>query len=167
MGLKVYRCRDNVIIPAFQTNGSACFDIHLNLEDLEQVESYNDHNLMQPLSVEGGSLHIPPRFRVKVPTGMVFDIPFGYSVRIHPRSSIAYKKGLVLSNQEAVIDHDFVEEVQLLLYNWASTTVIIQHQERVAQGEMVQSYNGYVEEVGIRPLRRGSRVGGIGSTGNQ
>ena len=166
MSIKVYRCRDNVILPKYQTLHSACFDIHVNLEDLTEVESYNDHNMTQPLRVEGGILSIPPRFRVKIPTGLKFDIPTGYSVRLHPRSSMAYKRGLVLSNQEAVIDSDFVDEVQLLIYNWSSATVRIHNQERVAQGELVHSYGGYVEEVSTAPIRVGNRVGGIGSTGS-
>jgi dUTP pyrophosphatase len=167
VGLNIYRLRDNTNLPKHQTMQSACFDLTLNLEAVEKVDAFNDYNINQPLSITGGVLNIPPRFRVMVPLGIILDIPVGYSVRIHPRSSVAYKRGIVLANQEAVIDSDYVEELQLLLYNMSSATVILSNNERIAQGEMVKSYDFPIEEIGTRPLRKGNRVGGVGSTGSK
>ena len=165
MGIKVYRCRDNVILPKYQTLHSACFDIHVNLEDLTEVESYNDYNMTQPLRVAGGILSIPPRFRVKIPTGLKFDIPTGYSVRLHPRSSMAYKKGLVLSNQEAVIDADYREQTYILLKNDSTERVKIFHGDRICQGELIQNLKYDIERTDTRPESVEGRDGGMGSTG--
>jgi dUTP pyrophosphatase len=40
----------------------------------------------------------PPQERALIPTGLIFDIPEGYSIRIHPRSGMALKYGLILAN---------------------------------------------------------------------
>ena len=37
---------------------------------------------------------------VLIPTGLIFDIPEGYSVRLHSRSGLRWKDGIYLTNCE-------------------------------------------------------------------
>ena len=37
-----------------------------------------------------------PGERILVPTGLIFNIPEGHSVRLHARSSVSLKKGLIM-----------------------------------------------------------------------
>ena len=112
---------------------------------------------------------INPGHRVKIPTGLVLDIPEGYSVRIHPRSGIALKRGLKLSNGEGIIDADYVEPLYILMTNTSQQEIVIAHDERIVQGELVVAGTGLtqhpLEECFDRPLQKTSRLGGFGSTG--
>jgi dUTP pyrophosphatase len=130
------------------TEGSACFDISAHIP-------YN------------GSIPILPNERILIPTGIVFDIPEGYSVRLHPRSGLAFKQGLTLINAEGIIDSDYVEEVFVALHNVSGEEQTVNHGERIAQAEMVRSLVYQISQIDERPERKTSRSGGFGSTGTK
>lgn len=163
--LKIYRMNENVRIPSFATTESACFDIRCFLHG-DTVTAYTPQNSRIELSVKNGKFHFPAGYRALVPTGLILDIPFGYSVRIHPRSGTSLKFGLTLINSEGIIDHDYAEELMIPLHNTSSSFVDVSHGERYAQGEVVESMR-YIEftEIKERPSQKGDRVGGFGSTG--
>jgi dUTP pyrophosphatase len=102
---------------------------------------------------------------VLVPTGLIFDIPEGFSLRIHARSGLSLKEGLVLANSEAVIDSDYVDEVFVLLYNRSSVGRTIRIGERIAQAELVESVQYTIKETKKQPTVKTDRTGGMGSTG--
>ena len=163
----IYRLHEGIEIPEIKTQNSACFDLKVDFKAFGSVVTYDEDNEKGSLQVEGGKLRIPPRRRVMIPMGFILDIPEGYSVRIHPRSSVALKRGLMLVNQEAVIDNDFVEELQLLIWNSTDTLVSIENGERIAQGELVRMEEVHFENMTYRPLQKTDRQGGIGSTGKR
>jgi dUTPase len=72
----------------------------------------------QPAVGHPVSIDIPPRTRLLVPTGFKFKIvrPEGFdgriSLRIHSRSSVALKSGLVVAS-EGIIDEDYGEDACL------------------------------------------------------
>ena len=107
----------------------------------------------------------PPWARALIPTGIVFNIPNSYSVRLHPRSGLAFKRGISLSNCEGVIDSDYVEEVFVSIINFSKNAVRIKHGERIAQAEMIRSLFWSVKETSTRPGIKTERIGGFGSTG--
>ena len=108
---------------------------------------------------------IEPGMRLMIPTGLIFDIPVGYSVRIHIRSGIALKQGLVLVNHEGVIDADYVDPTFILLTNISEQDAYIFHGDRIAQGELIPDLAYNVEETYTQPAQKTDRVGGFGSTG--
>ena len=73
-----------------------------------------------------------------VPTGLIFDIPSNYSVRLHSRSGLSFKQGLVLANQEGIIDSDYVEPVFALMTNLTQVPIQIGNEQRIVQGELVE-----------------------------
>ena len=173
MKLKYYKLHNEVIDPHFATDGSACFDICAYLDKSVTVYRMDNHKeklnpeTIQWSDIEELQLSIAPADRVLVPTGLVFDIPEGYSVRLHPRSSISLKRGLVMPNGEGIIDTDYYHETFVMLYNTSSDEVRIKHGERIAQGELVKTLDYSIEESIIVPEQKTNRVGGFGSTGTE
>ncbi len=108
---------------------------------------------------------VPAKHTIAISTGLILDIPVGYSVRIHPRSGLAYKKGITLLNAEGIIDSDYTDELKILLYNTSNMDFIIQHGDRIAQGELVKNLDYVIEECYNAPVQKTDRVGGFGSTG--
>ena len=164
MKLGVYKINQHAIIPKFATEGSACFDICASLKDCDEIKAYpyNQKNSVNLLVVD--TLILYPGFRAMIPTGIIFDIPKGYSVRLHPRSGLALKNGITLVNQEAVIDSDYVDEAYILIENTSLVSFEMTHGMRLCQGELVENVETVIQEVNIPPMRK-ERTGGFGSTG--
>jgi len=167
MKLNIYTLRSDVRLPEYKTLDAACMDLYTPLSPGQEVDYYNEYNEKKVCRVGDDSiLRIPPLARVKIPMGIIMEILPRCSVRIHTRSSVAYKKGLVLANQEAVIDADFREELQLLIRNTTLSTVEVENGERLAQAEVMEVTRCYLGVLKERPERVGDRTGGVGSTGN-
>jgi dUTP pyrophosphatase len=111
------------------------------------------------------AIRIRPGDRVLVPTGLILDIPEGHSVRLHTRSSISLKKGLIMPNGEGIIDSDYYHQTFVMLYNASADEVLIENGERIAQGELVKTLSYSIEETKDVPEQKTDRVGGFGSTG--
>lgn len=165
--LKIYRTHPNVEIPRFQTSGSACFDIAYQPHGKYHLEGYNRTNtkIKRNIDSSAGTVTIAPGERALVPTGLVLDIPEGYSVRIHPRSGVSLKSGITLVNCEAVIDSDYVDELFLLVQNRSEINFKLHPGDRLAQAELVKVEQYIMEETTVRPTQKTNRVGGLGSTG--
>ena len=173
MKLKYYKLHNEVISPKFATDGSACFDICAYLDNpVTAYRMYNHKQKINPQTIQWSDieelqLSIGVADRVLVPTGLVFDIPEGYSIRIHPRSSISLKKGLALTNGEGIIDSDYYHETFIMFTNTSADEVRIKHGERIAQGELVKTETYTIEETFTIPKQTTQRVGGFGSTGTE
>jgi dUTP pyrophosphatase len=165
--LKIYKTHPDILLPKFETQQSACFDIAYQPHGKYHVEFYNDMNkpVTRQLSSTNGTVAIIPNERALIPTGLIFDIPVGYSLRIHPRSGVSVKNGVTLINGEGVIDSDYVEELFILLHNASYANFTLQPGTRVAQAELVKSECYKLEEVSERPVQKTNRLGGMGSTG--
>lgn len=162
--LKFWRVHTDVQLPKHQTDGSACFDMSFQGHGKRVVKGYNRSN--KPIErILNDTLTIAPGDRMLVPTGLVMDIPEGYSVRLHARSGTSLKQGLVLANAEGVIDSDYVEEVFVLLHNMSDNAHTIRFGDRIAQAELVRNVEYDIEETASRPSTKTNRVGGMGSTG--
>lgn len=169
--MKIYRLKENATIPKFATQGSACFDVSAVLSDGERIKAYNPLNKQVDVvakSISGKiALQLYPDFRVLIPTGLIFDIPEEHVLKMFIRSSVASKKGLVLSNGTGIIDSDYVDECFILIRNVSDAVVTIEHGERLAQCilEPTKAYDLEVTET--RPTQKTDRVGGFGSTGTK
>ena len=163
--LNIYKTDPNITLPKFATKQSACFDISFQAEGKSLYHGYNKTNAPFTRSLSNGAIRIMPGDRVLVPTGLIFDIPAGYSLRIHPRSGMSYKQGLVLANLEAVIDSDYVEETFIILTNTTEIDQTINHGDRIAQAELVKQEEYILWEITEAPTQKTDRAGGLGSTG--
>jgi dUTP pyrophosphatase len=163
-------------IPQFATEGSACFDIcarfHNDPENSDPdwgaykpVVAYGPQNVKMEIYPEKGCLDIPPGWRFLIPTGLILDIPDGYSVRLHARSGLALKDGLMLANAEGVIDSDYTDELKIMVTAMSSSLVTIHHGQRLCQGELVRTQPVKLMRTFRPPQQKTDRTGGFGSTG--
>jgi len=164
--LEFYKMHKEVNIPQFSTEGSACFDIEYNPHGLDRVDYFRfsgvrEERLLGPF----GELKIMPGDRVICPTGLIMNIPEGYSVRLHPRSSVGIKMGLMLANCEAVIDWDYVDELFIAVYNTSFSKLELRAGTRIAQGELIKSLEYDIVTTRRKPVKKTDREGGLGSTG--
>jgi len=164
--LGIFKIDPAVETPHFATEGSACFDLRFFFHG--KMKYYTPDNFCNEYD-SAPSIHssivLEHGYRYMVPTGIIFDIPEGFSLRLHPRSGLALKYGLQLANCEAVIDSDYVDETFVLLQNTSQRKITIVNGERICQAELVRNQNFEFVECGERIKQKTDRVGGFGSTG--
>jgi dUTP pyrophosphatase len=110
------------------------------------------------------SVTLPPWGRATVPTGLSMEIPNGFVGLMFPRSGLATKLGVSLSNCVGVIDSGYRGEIGVPLINNNGREVTLKAGERVAQMVFVRyAEPRYVEVEGLADSKRGED--GFGSTG--
>jgi len=167
--LKFYKLYPDVLEPSFGTEQAACFDLHAHFTN-RPVRVFDANNCLGTLNPDTGSdgrrcINIRPGARVLVPTGLIFDTPEGYSVRLFSRSSVGIKRGLPVVNGVGVFDSDYFGEAVASLHNITNETLLVTHGERVAQAELVELLKYDLIETDVEPTQTTDRVGGFGSTG--
>lgn len=104
--------------------------------------------------------------RAMIPTGLFIELPEGYEAQIRPRSGLAAKHGITVTNAPGTIDADYRGEICVLLVNLGHEPFIINPGERIAQ--MVVARHERVEWVQVDDLAESGRgAGGFGSTGTK
>lgn len=76
-------------------------------------------------------VQILPGDSMVVPTGVSFEIPKHYYGLLTHRSSLAFKRGGILSL--GIIDSNFTGEVKALVFNLSDTPLVIEKYERFCQ----------------------------------
>jgi len=161
-------------LPEYATQNAACFDLFTYLELGEPVVIYNSANYKKPrkplmLRNDAGemelSLILNPGERALVPTGLIFAIPNGYSIRLHPRSGLALKNYIGLANSEGVVDDDYVKQTYALLANESDKQFVIRLGDRLCQGEVYRNQRCSFKKIETAPNQKTDRTGGLGSTG--
>jgi len=181
MHLKVFRVSTDVIMPAYATERSACFDIRAHIPNTSKIVIYDkDNNTLNSYADDAFKpySHLSPRIdgqndyiealpgeRLLIPTGLIFDITPGYSVRIHSRSGLALKSGIALANGEGVIDEDYVHETFVMVRNYSTRRHRINNGDKIAQGEIVLANRCIMIDSSTKPDQKTDRIGGFGSTG--
>lgn len=108
---------------------------------------------------------IGPGERADVPTGIAIALPPGYVGLVHPRSGLARRHGLTVTNAPGTIDAGYRGEIVVNLTNLdRSAAVSLVRGDRVAQLLVQRVAWARLHEVGELP---GSHRGasGFGSTG--
>ncbi|MEO8762821.1 MAG: dUTP diphosphatase [Ginsengibacter sp.] len=131
-------------LPEYATSGSAGMDIRASLQE--------------PVTLQ-------PLERAMIPTGLYFEIPYGYEAQMRPRSGLAFKQGITCLNSPGTIDSDYRGELKVILINLSNQEQVIGNGERIAQVVISK-----VEKALLQPVQelqdsfRG--VGGFGHTGS-
>ena len=141
--LKIKKVRENAKIPTRATTGSAGMDLKANTSE--------------PITLK-------PMERYLFPTGIYIQLPEGYEAQIRPRSGLAVKYGITVTNAPGTIDMDYIGEIGVSLINLSNETFVIQPGERIAQ-MVIAKYEKITwnEVTTLDETERGS--GGFGSTG--
>lgn len=143
--VKVKKLTDNAMIPVSKTEGAAGYDI----ASIEVVRIRN-------LNAELGATVIH--------TGLAFEIPEGYHMKVFLRSGIAYSTKLRLANHVAIIDSDYRGELMLLVENPSRQPIDVPAGTRIAQCIIERNIPVSFEEAEeLGETVRGT--GGLGSTG--
>ena len=109
---------------------------------------------------------LPVRKSVVVPAGFSMELPVGFEAQIRPRSGLALKHNLMLTNSPGTIDAGYRGEVGVIMYNGGTEEFPIHRGDRIAQ--MVIAKLPEVSLVKADALSETSRgSGGFGSTGKQ
>jgi len=112
-----------------------------------------------------GPVTIAPGARTLVPTGLAIALPEGYEAQVRPRSGLAARDGLTILNSPGTIDADYRGEIQVLLVNLGSESVVVSRGMRIAQLVIAPVVRAHiVEAASLDKTSRGS--GGFGSTGS-
>lgn len=99
-----------------------------------------------------------------IPTGLRMAVDEGYEIQVRPRSGLALKHGITVTNSPGTIDADYRGPVGIILANTSDVEFAINRGDRIAQlviQEVVQADIEVVAE--LADTERGS--GGFGSTG--
>ena len=135
-------------LPGYETAGAAGMDLRASLHPEDRK----------------GGIKLPSLGRALVPTGLAMAIPPGFEGQIRPRSGLAARHGVTLTNSPGTIDADYRGEVMVLMINLGPETFIVRHGERIAQMVVAPVVQARLTRVDALPdTARGS--GGFGSTG--
>lgn len=151
MKLKIKKLHPDAVVPAYATDGSACFDLCAVL-DREKTN----------LRAYGIEVTTTATFS----TGLAFEVPPGNVLLIFSRSGHGFNGNTRLANCVGVIDSDYRGEVKVKLTrdHTNAGTLRVYHGDRIAQAMLVPIPRvQFVEVDELSETARGT--GGFGSTG--
>ena len=107
---------------------------------------------------------LEPLSGMVIPVGFAIELPTSYEAQIRPRSGLAVKHHITVTNSPGTVDANFRGEVKAILYNLGKEPFIIQRGDRIAQMVICELPEiNLVEATELSQTDRGS--GGFGSTG--
>lgn len=137
------KAKEGVIIPKYETQGSAGMDIRAFIEE---------------------PVRLMPGERALIPTGLFLELSEGFEAQIRARSGLAIKYGIGVVNGIGTIDSDYRGEIKIPLINWGNEDFVINNNDRIAQ--MVISKYEKVDIMLVDDLSDTERAqGGFGHTG--
>ena len=135
-----------------------------NCEDLFPAKAHADDAAFDLRSCE--NMVLPVGKSTLVPTGVFMELPVGYEAQVRPRSGLALKHNLTLTNSPGTIDAGYRGEVGVIMFNHGPEEFAISRGDRIAQ--MVICKLPDVELFPAEELSASNRgEGGFGSTGKK
>jgi dUTP pyrophosphatase len=154
----------DVMLPSCETEGSAGYDVRAYLIGRTVRIRLGSSGELCERKAEAGCLNLDPGDVALVPTGFKASVPVGYEAQVRIRSSMAFKRGLILPNAPGTIDADYPDEWLIMIKNDSSQAVAIEHGERLAQ-IILNRFEKLVWAKGVVGFST-NRKGGFGSTGH-
>lgn len=159
MQIKVKKLHKDAIVPKYQSQGAACFDIHA-LVDGEDCRAFLQAGKWTTSGVQPGT-STTQVYR----TGLSFEIPEGYVMMVYSRSGHGFKYNVRLANCVGVIDSDYRGELMIkITLDNEGFGMSVTSGDRIAQAMIIPVQQVYFEEVSeLSDTIRGE--GGFGSSG--
>ena len=110
--VKIKYLSDRAVPPEYATDGSLGMDVSAATD--------------APITLKAGD-------RKLIPLGFALEIPNGLGAFIFPRSGLAFRKGISMSNCVGVIDPDYRGEVKASVINHSDEDYVINPGDRIAQ----------------------------------
>ncbi len=143
IALKIEKLPHCFDLPKYQTPGAAAMDLY----------AANDTTIT-----------LKPLERALVPTGIKIELPHNYEAQVRPRSGLAVKSGISLSNCVGTIDEDYRGEICVGLINLSNEVFSVHRGDRIAQMLIAPVVKAQIEVVDkLSETQR--QEGGFGSTG--
>ena len=108
---------------------------------------------------------LEPGARGVAPTGWAIAVPPGWAGLVLPRSGVAARDGVTLTNSPGLVDAGYRGELRVLLINHGDRAVTLEPGDRVAQLVLTPIWDGQPTDVAELPAGDGRGAGGFGSTG--
>lgn len=145
--IKIYN-KSNNSLPEYETEGAAGMDVRAFLP-------------------EKNIIVLKPGERILIDTGLHVEIPEGYEIQVRPRSGLALKKGITISNTPGCIDSDYRNSIGVILENRGTENFEVKNGDRIAQlilNEVPKiKWEKVSKQTDLSNTKRG--LGGFGSTG--
>jgi dUTP pyrophosphatase len=154
----------DVVLPSRETEGSAGYDVRAYLAGRDVRIRVGPTGELCERTAESGRLTLAPGDVALVPTGFKASVPAGFEAQIRIRSSMAFKRGLILPNAPGTIDADYPDEWLIMVKNDSAQPVTIEHGDRLAQ-VILNRFEVVPWNKGVVGLTT-DRKGGFGSTGH-
>ena len=143
INLKIKRISSLAKMPTYATEGAAGMDLYAANE--------------KPIT-------LMPLERHLIPLGFTMELPQGYEAQIRPRSGMAIKHGITLSNCVGTVDEDYRGEVCVGIINLSDKPYEVKAGDRIAQMVVAPVVRAEIIEADeLIETQRGE--GGFGSTG--
>ena len=137
-------CED-IELPAYKSTGASGMDVRAAVESTV---------ILRP-----GEIKL-------IPTGLRMAIGEGYEIQVRPRSGLALKHGITVTNSPGTIDADYRGPVGIILANTSTEDFEVNRGDRIAQFVIQEVTQAEIEIVDELPdTERGA--GGFGSTGKK
>ena len=163
MIIEYVRVRETAVPPQRANPSDAGLDLFFNPEP---------RGTLPLIDKEKDSVSLEPGESKLFSTGYRFGVPHGYMLEIKNRSSVAYKKSLIVG--ACVVDSGYDGEVFVNLHNIGNETQIIQPGDKIAQGIMIPVVHFRAVETGSGNLYNWYPItisdrgdGSLGSTDNE
>ena len=109
-------------------------------------------------------VELAPMSGTAVPVGVALELPSGYEAQIRPRSGLAVKHYITVTNSPSTVDTNYRGEVKAILYNLGKEPFTIKRGDRIAQMVICKLPEIELNEVtGLSDSDRGTS--GFGSSG--
>ena len=109
---------------------------------------------------------VPVNKSTLVPTGVFIELPVNYEAQVRPRSGLALKHNITLTNSPGTVDAGYRGEIGVIMFNHGPEEFAIKRGDRIAQ--MVIAELPVVELETVETLSATDRgEGGFGSTGRK
>ena len=133
-----------------------------NCEDLFPAKAHADDAAFD-LRARCDMVLIPGKSML-VPAGFKMELPVGFEAQIRPRSGLALKHDLMLTNSPGTIDAGYRGEVGVIMYNAGKVDFAISRGDRIAQMVICKLPEVVLSKVAeLSDTDRGE--GGFGSSG--
>ena len=105
--------------------------LYENCGDLMPAKAHSDDAAYDLRSRE--DVVLKPGRSTLVPGGFQMELPVGFEAQIRPRSGLALKYDLMLTNSQGTIDAGYRGEVGVIMYNAGEKDFEINRGDRIAQ----------------------------------
>jgi dUTP pyrophosphatase len=134
---------EGVSAPAYQTADAAGFDLPADIT--------------KPLTIKPGR-------HALIPTGIYAAVPPCFELQVRPRSGLALKHMISVTNSPGTVDADYRGEIAVMLINFGASEYTVYRNDRIAQAVISPVAQPEFEFVDtLDETDRGA--GGYGSTG--